>query len=297
MPKQTLSLIPDAPIEGIDSSKFFQTPNCMAMKAIRSKLTGADWAVWTFLQMLDPHGDRLKDIPNPQEIGELVDLSAKQVKRSLAKLEEMGFYETEIVTLRGRNLAGKAVKEMRTTLTNTDKVVEIETKLSSQGQSCSKKDRAVQKKTKLSDSRAETYTPRDFSPSNTLTYSNQTNQTLSEAARERNLAVWKNLEESDRREIRCYARSIAIPKLPIKPTLEENWIASHCDELSNQLQRDVEFQKSYYELQKSYRDKQSRNSPAVENQQLTVEDLQRMYGANWKAAAAHFGIEVEEEIW
>lgn len=93
---------------------------------------------------------------------------------------------------------------------------------------------------------------------------NQTNQTLSEATRERNLALWKNLEESDRNEIRCYARSIAIPKLPIKPTLEENWIASHCDELANQCQRDFEFQKSYYELQKSYRDKRSGNSPTVE---------------------------------
>jgi hypothetical protein len=98
------------------------------------------------------------------------------------------------------------------------------------------------------------------------TYSNfnQTNQTLSEATRERNLAVWKNLEESDRMEIRCYARSVAIPKLPIKPTLEENWIASHCDELANQCQRDFGFQKSYYELQNSYRDKRSGNSPPVE---------------------------------
>jgi hypothetical protein len=116
----------------------------------------------------------------------------------------------------------------------------------------------------LSDSPAETYTPRDFSPSNTLTYSNQTNQTLSEATRERNLAVWKNLEEKDRKEIRCYAQSVAIPKLPIKPTLEENWIASHCNELANQCQRDFEFQNSYYELQKSYRDKLSANSPPVE---------------------------------
>jgi len=264
MPKQTLSLVPDAPIEGVDPSKFFQIPNWMAMKAIRSKLTGADWAVWTFLQMLDPHGDRLKDIPNPQEIGELVDLSAKQVKRSLVKLEEMGLYETEIVALRGRNLAGKAVKEMRTTLTNTDKVVQQRTKLSSNGQSCPATDKVVQQQTKLSDSRSETYTPRDFSPSNTLTYSNQTNQTLSEATRERNLAVWKNLEESDRMEIRCYARSVAIPKLPVKPTLEENWIASHCDELANQCQRDFGFQKSYYELQNSYRDKRSANSPTVE---------------------------------
>jgi hypothetical protein len=131
----------------------------------------------------------------------------------------------------------------------------------------------------------------------TFSDSYKTNQTLSEATRERNLGVWKNLEERDRHEIRCYARSVAIPKLPIKPTLEENWIASHCDELSNQSQRDFEFQKSYYEMRNSWQNKSSGNSPAVENQQLTVEDLQRMYGADWKAAAAHFGIEVEEEIW
>jgi hypothetical protein len=93
---------------------------------------------------------------------------------------------------------------------------------------------------------------------------NQTNQTLSEATRERNLVIWKSLEEKDRNEIRCYARSVAIPKLPIKPTLEENWIASHCNELANQCQRDFEFQKSYYELQNSYRDKRSGNSPSVE---------------------------------
>ncbi len=98
----------------------------------------------------------------------------------------------------------------------------------------------------------------------TFSNSNQTNQTLSEAMRERNLAVWKNLEESDRNEIRCYARSVAIPKLPIQPSLEENWIASHCNELANQCHRDLEFQKSYYELQNSYRDKRSANSPPVE---------------------------------
>ncbi|MEG4634110.1 hypothetical protein QUB56_31840 [Microcoleus sp. AR_TQ3_B6] len=98
----------------------------------------------------------------------------------------------------------------------------------------------------------------------TSSNSYKTNQTLSEATRERNLILWKNFEEHDRNEIRCYARSVAIPKLPIKPTLEENWIASHCEELANQCQRDFEFQNSYYELQNSYRDKLSANSPPVE---------------------------------
>ena len=136
MPRQTLSLVPDAPIPLIDPSKFYQTPNHFAMKAIRAKLTSADWCLWSYLQMLDPHGDRMKDIPNPQEIAEAIGISSKQVKRSLTKLEELGLYETEIVHIRGRNLAGAAVKEARTTLPTKDKVVQQRTKLSSSGQLC-----------------------------------------------------------------------------------------------------------------------------------------------------------------
>ena len=131
-------------------------------------------------------------------------------------------------------------------------------------QRCRQKDSAVVKKTALSDSPAETYTPKDFSPSKT----NKTNQTLSEATRERNLALWENLDEADLNEIRCYARSVAIPQLPIKPSLEEKWIASQCNELANQCQRDFEFQKSYYELRNSNSGKRSGNSPTVENEEV-----------------------------
>ena len=120
----------------------------------------------------------------------------------------------------------------------------------------------------------------------------KTNQTLSEATRERNLIVWKNLEEKDRNEIRCYARSVAIPKLPIKPTLEENWIASHCNELANQCHRDFEFQKSYYELQNSYRDKLSANSPPVEKAVRHSPSAAVM--GQCQCAQCH---PVEEEIW
>ena len=286
MPRQTLSLVPDAPIPLIDPSKFYQTPNHFAMKAIRAKLTSADWCLWSYLQMLDPHGDRMKDIPNPQEIAEAIGISSKQVKRSLAKLEELGLYETEIVQIRGRNLAGAAVKEARTTLPATDKVVQQRTKLSSNGQSCPATDKVVQQQTKLFDSRAETYTPRDFSPSNTLTYSNQTNETLSESTGERKKKFYQfleSLEEPERTYFLDFCNHAAANAYTNKIALPELWIASHFKELHRQY---------WVEVNKKFR-----NSPAVENQQLTVEDLQRMYGADWKAAAAHFGIEVEEEIW
>jgi len=294
MPKQILSLVPDAPIEGIDASKFYQTPNWMATKAIQCKLTGADWTVWAFVQMLDPHGDRLKDIPNPQEIGELIGLSPKQVKRSLVKLEELGLYEIEIVKMRGRSLAGAAVKEMRTKLPDVDKVVQPGTKLSSRRQSCPKKDKSVQPETTLSDSPSETLAPRDFPSSHTITDFHKTNQTLSEGEGERNLIFWKSLDSEDKTLIRRYAQTIAIPKLPIKPTLPESWISKHCMELFNQMMNDEKFQKSSSE-------KCSENPPPVENQPIptdieyrSIANLQKIYGADWKEAAAHFGIEIKE---
>lgn len=90
---------------------------------------------------------------------------------------------------------------------------------------------------------------------------NQTNQTLSEATRERNLILFKSLSEEVRREIRRYGYAIAIPKLPIKPTLPDSWILSHCEELFNQMMIDVDFQKSNS-------GKSSGNSPTVENEEV-----------------------------
>lgn len=184
MPRQTLSLVPDALIPLIDYSKFHQTPNSFTAKAIRAKLTGADWCVWSYLQMLDPHGDRMKDIPNPREIAEAIDLSAKQVKRSLQKLDDLDLYRTEIIQLKGHNLAGAAVKKMRTKMSDTDNSVCDGTKLSIVGQSCPVENEIVQPKTGLSESTAETLTQQAVQTPHTLqTYSDLIN-TLSEGMRE-----------------------------------------------------------------------------------------------------------------
>ncbi|MEG4327911.1 hypothetical protein, partial [Microcoleus sp. herbarium5] len=184
MPRQTLSLVPDAPIGSIDPTLFYQTPNHFAMKAIRAKLTSADWCLWSYLQMLDPHGDRMKSIPNPEEIAKTIGISSKQVKRSFVKLEELGLYETRIIQMEGRNLAGAAVKEQRTKLSATDKVVSERTKLSSSGQSCPAENEIVQQRTKLSESAPETVTEQGFQIPHTLhTYSYLLN-TLSKEMRE-----------------------------------------------------------------------------------------------------------------
>lgn len=145
MPRQKASyLVSEAPIPGIDLEGFCQTPNIMLVKAMRAKFTAADWCLWAYLQAIDPHGDRMQDLPTPKEIGEAIGLSERQVKRSLSNLEEAGVYSYEVVKLQGHNIAGALAKDLckkkrekktadqskMTNLSQTDKFVQDETDLS-----------------------------------------------------------------------------------------------------------------------------------------------------------------------
>jgi len=278
MPRQTLCLVPDAPIASIDPSKFYQTPNHFAMKAIRAKLTGADWCVWSYLQMLDPYGDRMKDLPNPQEIAEAISLSVKQIKRSLVKLEELGFYEIELLQIRGRNLGGATVKESKAKWSTSDKVVQsrqscpVETKLSNS-------DKVVSPETTLSKSLPETVTVQAVQISHTSnTYSDLLN-TLSEGMRE-------SFEKF------CLKK---IQECSFKIGSRTAWLNKHGAEYLE------EFKETY-----SY----ALANPEVTPPKATPFDipeipyLKRAYGERWKDVAIHFGLidpnspeqEIEEEL-
>jgi len=197
MPRQTkLSLVPDASMSGVELSGFYQTPNHMAVKAIQAKLTSADWCVWSYLQMLDPFGDRFVDIPSPQEIAEIVGLSEKSVKRSIHKLEELGFYDTQIIAMKGKNLAGKAVRADK----KPDKVVQKKTKLSETGQSCPEKDKVVPKKTKLSQKKQScpNQPPEPLPDKDSeLLHTIQINSDLTNTTEEANCCVSEKFEEKE----------------------------------------------------------------------------------------------------
>ena len=49
MANQTLTVVSDTPMSGIEANGFYQTPNSMTIKAIRAKLTASDWALWAYL--------------------------------------------------------------------------------------------------------------------------------------------------------------------------------------------------------------------------------------------------------
>jgi len=225
MPRQTkLSLVPDASMSGVELSGFYQTPNHMAVKAIQAKLTSADWCVWSYLQMLDPFGDRFVDIPNPQQIAEIVGLSEKSVKRSIHKLEELGFYDTQIIAMKGKNLAGKAVRADK----KPDKVVPEKTKLSKPGQSCPEKDKVVPEKTKLSQKRQscpnEAPEPAP-SKASEVPHTIQTYKTYTDS-----------LSESERESFLEFGKKKA-SELPKPPTLISNWIKTHWEDLRSQWEK------------------------------------------------------------
>ena len=264
MPRQTLSLVPDAPIGSIDSTAFYQTPNHFAMKAIRAKLTSADWCLWSYLQMLEPHGDRMQPIPNPQEIAETIGISSKQVKRSLVKLEELGLYEIRIVQMEGRNLAGAAVKEQRTKLSAADKVVSERTKLSSIGQSCSTENEIVQAKTGLSKSSSETLAVKEFQNPHTLHTLTDLNNTLSEGTRE-------SFEKF------CLKK---IEECSFKIGSRKAWLNKHGEE----------YLQEFTELYSYSISNPETITPKVEIAVPTIESLKRQYGSEWESAAVHFGI-------
>ena len=158
MPCQTLTVVSDAPMSRVEANGFYQTPNSMTIKAIRAKLTAADWALWTYLQMIDPFGDRMIELPTIPEIAANIEISERQVKRSLKKLEDLELYYWEPVVIRGQNLAGKQAKQLcQKKKVSKSKPQENKlsrqikmTDLSNTGQNCPKNDEIVQKMTDLS---------------------------------------------------------------------------------------------------------------------------------------------------
>lgn len=145
MPRQLVKPCDDCrPLDKCFPETFFQVPCDMAARAVRLKFSGADWAVWAYLQMLDPYGDKLIPIPKPREIGASIGYSYKQVMRSIEKLRSLGFYEFEIDACRGRSIAGFNARQICKKRKNP-----VETKLSICGQLCPQMDKVVHEKDKV----------------------------------------------------------------------------------------------------------------------------------------------------
>ena len=229
-----LSAISDSTLPSVEPNGFYQTPNLMAIRAIRSKLTAADWALWSYLQMVDPFGDKMIELPTIPEIAEVIGVSSRQIKRSLSHLEELSLYVWEPVLVRGQNLAGKKAKELcqqkRISKSSERKKM---TDLSSPGQFCPNDDRIVQLRTNLS-SFGQNCPNREPEPlSDKGLFSPQTYsdfiQTLSEGERE-------NFWDFSKKKAN---------QLPKPPELTIKWIEAHFKELYGQWRETLTQKRKY----------------------------------------------------
>ena len=149
--RERTNAVSDGIHKSVETNGFYQTPNSMAIKAIREKLTAADWALWAYLQMIDPFGDKMIELPKIPEIAKTMKITSRQIKRSLSRLEELELYVWEPILVRGQNLAGKKAKELchQKRINKSSEKIKM-TDLSDSGQSCPNDDRIVQTMTDLS---------------------------------------------------------------------------------------------------------------------------------------------------
>lgn len=236
MANQTLTVVSDTPMSGIEANGFYQTPNSMTIKAIRAKLTASDWALWAYLQMIDPFGDRMIELPTVSEIAANIEVSERQVKRSLKKLEDLELYYWEPVVIRGQNLAGKQAKQLcqkkKASKSNSQENKSSRqrkmTELSNTGQNCPKPDEIVQKMTDLSktgqncpNQAPEPLSDKDSSSPQILQTYSDFIQTLSEGEKENFLEFGKKKAN----------------QLPHPPQLPLRWIEANFEDLRSQWEK------------------------------------------------------------
>jgi hypothetical protein len=237
--------------------QFYPFTPSMAKKLREAGLSAAEWRFWSYLTEQDPWGDKYKEL-DPLDIMRECGMSKATYYRAKAKFQELGLFDFQESKACVRNLEG--ISKMRREAQISDSTLKNETaplKNETPKLEVRKKSQKTEK---------ESLRPLPSKDSETLQTSldlNKTNQTLSEATRERNLFFWNDFDEGTRSQLKYYAYQVALPKLPIKPTLPDAWISCHCEELFNQMMYDVAFQRKWEKL--------TANSLRVENKKDTSE--------------------------
>lgn len=238
--------------------KFYPLQHEEWVKACKELSAGARDVLY-YIRTADPYSNGIE--VSAAAIARDMGVNRSTISRALKELDAKGYAGVEILTAKvcitGKGLL--AVDDVAETQPRC-KNATPSANLQQSPQKCNNLGKNATRRAKLQQASSETVAVKEFQVPKTSSDSYKTNQTLSEATRERNLTFWNELDRTGKLEIQQYAHSFAIPRLPTKPTLVDSWIMQHCMELFNQLMVDSEFQK--LSLRKS-----SGNSPTVENEE------------------------------
>jgi hypothetical protein len=222
--------------------QFYPFTPSMAKKLREAGLSAAEWRFWSYLTEQDPWGDNYKEL-DPFDIMRECGMSKATYYRAKAKFQELGLFDFQESKACVRNLEG--ITKMRREAQKSEATLK--------NQTATLKNETAELEMRPNQQKREnqSLSPLPSKDSETLQTSldlNKTNKTLSEETRERNLFFWNDFNEETRSQLKYYGYQVALPKLPITPTLPDAWISCHCIELLNQMMYDVAFQQKWEKL-------------------------------------------------
>jgi hypothetical protein len=115
-------------IEQETFKSFFQLSKEAISKIWNTKLSGNDWKVYSFLSLIDPFGDRWCELPDIENICQLLAISQASFYRAMSKLKEAELINAEDKGWRFKNILGFA--KMRGHSQNCETILKNEKPLS-----------------------------------------------------------------------------------------------------------------------------------------------------------------------
>lgn len=241
------------------SEQFYPVTSSMTKKLREAGLSAAEWRFWAYLIEQDPWGDRYKEL-DPLDIMRECGMSKATYYRAKAKFQELGLFDFQESKVSFRNLTGiSKIKQVSqksdSCLMVEDSSLKIETENAAVRQNPQERENQTPKPAPSKDSKIS-----------------QTLQTYSD--------LLKTLSEEQRESFEKFCLK-KIEECPFKIGSRKAWLNKHGAEYLE------EFRETYSQALAN----PGLIAPKIEPSSLVDTDfLKRLYGANWEAAAIHYGL-------
>lgn len=286
------------------SITFIQVPLSLIDYIQECQLTSSEYKLWLYLFKLDPFGDRFISLPSPTEIAVQLKLSVRTITRAAQRLQDLALFDFQIHSWCAKNATSNRVnKGKKQRSRSSPQVLEAR-------QNCRQTDKNVPTMTEMSVTRqgCPNLVPEllpDKASSSQQT--DKTTKTLQTEERE-------NQIETNKNQSVYFPSAKDIPQ-DLKQKLEElnirldNFVISQINKFDisqaygavAHVENTIETINNprsvfLYQLPKQPVEKLGSlhrvlTPPEIARTTgITVDYLQRTYGASWKEAAVHFGL-------
>ena len=195
--------------------KFYPLTPELGEKLRNSKLTAAEWRLWSYLVEIDSWGDKYQDLPSTLEIMQKVDIKKSTFYAAIAKFQELELFDFQDKGFSVRNLqCPKKRNSIQDSGSDSEKLETIP------------KTRKVVRKNGTFSEISENQPPEPApSKASEVAHTIQTYKTYTDS-----------LSEAERESFLEFGKKKA-SELPKPPTLISNWIKTHWEDLRSQWEK------------------------------------------------------------